>query len=75
MDEFLISLERRITELETRVKKLEKSQLDCMKEVHDYINDSEAIANMQQKEMELLPEKIKTIFNEYAILKEEYFKK
>ena len=73
MDEFLISLEGRITELETRVEKLEKSQMDCMKEVYDYINDSEAIANIQQKQMESLPERLRELLtstlNEYDMVK------
>lgn len=73
MDKFLISLERRIAELETKVEKLEKSQMDCMKEVYDYINNSEAIANMQQKEMESLPERLRELLastlNEYDMVK------
>lgn len=56
-----IFLESRIEKLELKVEKLEKNQLESMKEVHDYINNSEAIANMQQKEIESLPGKLREL--------------
>lgn len=52
METLLVFLSARIGDLETRVKKLEENQLYLMKKIDDYINDSETIANMQQKDFQ-----------------------
>ncbi len=66
-------LEQKIAKLESKVEELEKSQFDCMKKVHDYIDNSQAIANIQQKQMESLPERLRELLtstlNEYDIIK------
>lgn len=60
---------RKIKEIEKRIADLEKSQLESMKMVKDYITDSETMSEQLNKEVKLLPQKIMMGLRQYGIYK------
>lgn len=60
---------RKIKDIEKRIADLEKSQLESMKMVKDYITDSETMSEQLNKEVKLLPQKIMMGLRQYGINK------
>ena len=60
---------KKINSIEIRIADLEKSQLEAMKMVNDYITDTETMSEQLNREVKMLPQKIRMALSQYGIEK------